>query len=516
MSYKSILLSAFVSGLCACHPSNHVNLAPGEGTTSSAPSGNHVMEPDATTLEAGAFAGDAAILREALLTLYPSLDRFGQRDDVLSALEALDDVAADQVDALTFYRAVADVAASTKDEHVIPFPSERYRRWRRESQMMLPFTVQWVDGEPYVVAVADETRQFLVGRRVVAFDGHDAATVLATLRATIPSDGLSETFSMRRLQDFTPTQNENYFDLNYPIWFGARARYTLSVDVGDGRIEHHEMSALDWPSFQAFYRERLPRIAPVQFRWLEEDLGYLSVLSFHDRYYEAHGLDAETVFAQILGDLNARPGSTLVLDLRQNEGGGDISSLLLDFLLTEPFVEYDNVLTSFVGQPEAARHCANYQEVAFDPSWSEPGPDGLFQLTPQFRSLITGATVRSPRADAFQGPLIVLISGATGSAAVKVSGVLEREDRAIFVGEETGGAAAGATAFGYCRLELPTSDIALELPLVRFERQQDSPYGRGLLPDVYADWGLTPPVTREDIGLLAAQTLARRIADAAP
>lgn len=464
--------------------------------------------PDGTLAPANqGFADDAAILREALTELYPSLDRYGQRDDVLAALDSMDALASGPPDSMAFYQAVVRVAVATRDEHVIPFPPEAYRASRRQGRMMLPYTVQWADATPYVAAVADPDLQHLIGKEITAFDGRSAPEVLETLRTTIPSDGFSETFALRRLQDFTPTQNENYFDLNYPIWFGERSRYSISIKIEKGQVETVESDALNWVDFSNFYRSRLLRTAPIQFRWLDESLAYLSINSFHDWYFDEHQIDAETQLSKVFDAIAERPGASLVLDLRRNEGGGDISSLLLNFLLNRPFQEYDRILTRFVGRPDAAQHCENAREVVFDPAWSEPSAEGLFQLKDSFGHLITGASQRAPRPDAFKGRLVVLTSGATGSAAVKVASVLDREDRALFVGEETGGAAAGATAFGYCTLILPSSGIKVDVPLVRFEREQPTPYGRGVLPNVLVDAGRRPPVAENDKALEAARTL---------
>ncbi|MEL6686109.1 MAG: S41 family peptidase [Pseudomonadota bacterium] len=411
---------------------------------------------------------------------------------------------------MIFYKAVIDVAVAAQDEHVIPFPPEAYRESRRDGRVMLPYTVQWVDDQPYVAAVADPKFSRLVGRAIVRFDTNLASDVLDVLEATIPSDGSSETFAIRRLQDFTPTQNENYFDLNYPIWFGAQSDYKIEVKGLAGTTESISLKALDWKEFSDFYRKRLKRDAPVDFRWLDNDIAYLSINSFHDWYFEEHGLDAPDHFSKIFETLGTNPDAKLVLDLRQNEGGGDISSLLLDYLLQHPFREYDAVFTRFVGQPAAARHCENADDVAFDPSWAEPSPETLFRLRPAFESLITGAAERSPRPDAFGGELIVLTSGVTGSAAAKVVSVLDRQGRAYVIGEETGGTAVGATAFGYCSLILPESGIKVDIPLVRFERHSEGEYGRGLIPDMRINAGRVPPVSENDEVLAAALTHLRK------
>jgi len=459
------------------------------------------------------FADDALILREALLQLYPSFDRYGQKEDLLSALDRLDRIASTTQEPMSFYRAVADVAVSSKDEHVIPFPPEAYRASRRSGRMMLPYTLQWAEEEPYISAIHGEDFEHLVGKRVVAFDDRSVPEVRATLRETIPSDGISKTFALRRMQDFTPTQNENYFDLNYPIWFGAKEQYALSVENEEGEIERFSLDALDWEDFSNFYRQRLPRTSPIEFRWLDEQTAYLSINSFHGWYFDEHDLDAASRLEEIFAEIADRTDAHLILDLRRNEGGGDISSQLLDHLLHRPFKEYDRILTSFVGRPDAAQYCENANDVAFDPSWSEPTKDSLFRLKETFGDLIMGANERAPLPSSFKGQLVVLISGTTGSAAAKVASVLDREERGIFVGEETGGAAAGATAFGYCTLILPTSGIKVDIPLVRFERAHPSPYGSGVIPDIAIDAGRVPPISSVDEGLEAAISALKDAAD---
>lgn len=434
------------------------------------------------------FSEDASILGDAIDALYPSKDRYGQGQVVDKAVSRMIDVAKSTNDAMLFYKSVAAVAVATRDEHIIPFPPEDYRAYRREATMMLPYTVVWRQGRPLLAAVAYPEYESLIGAQIIAFDGLPFEAVRETLVATIPSDGLSESFALRHLQDFTPTQNENYFDLNYPIWFGARETYQLTLAKDDGSSQTTlELDALDWTQFSRFYRERLPRARPVQFRWVDDEIAYLEILSFHDWYYEEHAVEAEVEFSNIFASLTTRNAGTLILDLRRNEGGGDVSSLLLDYLMESRFSEYDAVITKFVGQPDAARHCENANEVAFDPAWAVATEDDLFALKESYYGLITGADERQPNAARFGGKVIVLISGATGSAAAKVAAMLEQRDQVVFIGEETGGAAAGATAYGNCRLRLPRSDIIVDIPLIRFERDVDGQYGRGVLPDILVD-----------------------------
>jgi len=429
------------------------------------------------------FSADAETLRAALTELYPSYDRYDQGDALTRALDALDVLAGETTDPMVFYQGVAQVAAAARDEHVIAFPPAEYRAHRRASAFMPPFTLRFVGRSPVIAAVADPAHQHLVGQTLLRLNDEDSGRIRDRLERLIPGDGRSETFRIRRLEDFSPTQNENYFDLNYPIVYGEYDAYTLTVADTEGTEQTLTLDALDWVVFSTFYRARFTRPDPIVFEWLDETTAYLSVSSFHGWRYEETGVDAEARLADLADRLNHVEGARLVLDLRRNEGGGDISSRLLDYLLTEPFTEYDAVRTQFVGRPASASACENAPEVAFDPAWSEPHHEGGYALRDAFKSLIIGAETRAPEDTAFAGPLVVLISGATGSAAAKVAAVLDREERAMFVGEETGGAAAGATAFGYCALNLDESGIRVDVPLIRFERDTIAPYGRGVLPD---------------------------------
>lgn len=442
----------------------------------------------AETQPSSDYATDAAILRSAIYDLYPSIDRYDQEGDVQAALAELSDVAENTANDMEFYKAVVAVAAATRDEHVIPFPPDSYREYRRNAAMMLPYTIVWRDEVPYIASIADPEYQVYVGARVVEFDGIDAETIRDVLLPTIPSDGNSKTFALRHLQDFTPTQNENYFDLNYSIWLGEQDVYEISLLQNESNNETTlALDSLNWRDFSDYYRARLPRERPVTFRWVDNEVAYLEINSFHDWYYAEHDVDAKTELQRIFSKIAQRANTGLILDLRRNEGGGDISSLLLDYLMTDTFKEYDRVLTGFVGRPDSAVHCSNSEDVAFDPSWATPRGDGLYELRAEFSSLITGATERQPNSDRFSGALIVLISGSTGSAAAKVSAMLTRRADTTFVGEETGGAAEGATAFGNCSLRLPKSGITVDIPLIRFEREVNVPTGRGVLPDISTD-----------------------------
>ena len=85
----------------------------------------------------------------------------------------------------------------------------------------------------------------------------------------------------------------------------------------------------------------------------------------------------------------------------------------------------------------------------------------------------------------FDGKVFVLINGGSFSASCIISSNLQATGRAVFVGEETGGAFNGTVAGRMPLLELPKSKLPLRLglmdirPVHRTEQE-----GRGIMPNV--------------------------------
>ena len=61
----------------------------------------------------------------------------------------------------------------------------------------------------------------------------------------------------------------------------------------------------------------------------------------------------------------------------------------------------------------------------------------------------------------------MLMNGASGSMASVVATFLKANERAIFIGEESGGTMEGNTSLDYGKLQLPNTKIRVEIPMTR-------------------------------------------------
>ncbi len=93
--------------------------------------------------------------------------------------------------------------------------------------------------------------------------------------------------------------------------------------------------------------------------------------------------------------------------------------------------------------------------------------------------------VKAPKPLHFTGNIYVLINGNSFSASSLISTHLKATKRAIFVGEETGGAYNGTVAGIYKIYELPNTKLKIRMGMMQIEApQKQSPDGYGVMPDV--------------------------------
>jgi len=151
--------------------------------------------------------------------------------------------------------------------------------------------------------------------------------------------------------------------------------------------------------------------------------------------------------------LNARHIDKLVVDIRSNGGGNDgNATLLVSYFINHPF-PYFKSLTS----------TRRVFTVADNPGLGMQQPDKI----------------------QFAGKVVILTNGKTFSAAADFSAFMRSNNRAQFVGEETGGGYEGNTSGPRQEIFLPNTGIEVDVPenmYVNDVKPAGHP-GRGIIPD---------------------------------
>lgn len=110
----------------------------------------------------------------------------------------------------------------------------------------------------------------------------------------------------------------------------------------------------------------------------------------------------------------------------------------------------------------------------------------------------------------FNGKVYVLINGGSFSASCLVSAYLKYDKRAVFIGEETGGAIEGCNAGITPYYKLPNTRIRVRVPAFRIEHDVNTQItGHGILPDYRIEYGLRDIMAKKDLELERVKELIR-------
>jgi C-terminal processing protease CtpA/Prc len=174
---------------------------------------------------------------------------------------------------------------------------------------------------------------------------------------------------------------------------------------------------------------------------------------------------------------------TLVLDLRENEGGSDEGALLLlQHLIRTPitmpplrrYVAYDTV-------PAALRPYLRTWDKAFYDRRGDvvPRGDGSFDLK---ESAQWPAGIPVAR-NAFTGRVFVLTSYVNSSASHIMLRLLARRPGITLVGDPTGGSLRASTGGNLFFMTLPGTGMEVDVPLIAYDWGMSNRAG-GVQPDI--------------------------------
>lgn len=196
-------------------------------------------------------------------------------------------------------------------------------------------------------------------------------------------------------------------------------------------------------------------------------------------------------YKAIFDEIDRRKIKHLIIDLRNNPGGKIIDNVILySYLTDKPFVM--NKKSKVVSRSSMVAPMFNHS-----PKWLYPLTAVGFPFFASYQWLNTtknqsgelmynapGSDEVQPKSNAYLGDLYVLINGGSFSASSFFSAKLHADKRAIFFGEETGGAYNGTVAGLNLNYKLPYSKLGFKLWTMDIRMLDEiGEHGKGVMPD---------------------------------
>jgi peptidase S41-like protein len=425
-------------------------------------------------LDSAVLHQDSNVLQSKLTELHPSLFRYATREELEKAFRRIHERIRGPMDDVEFFREIASLSAVIRDGHTEFSLSESAQARATTVWPLLPARFRFIEDKLFVWRDYGTTGESLAGGEIKSINGKPVTELMEKIISMCLRDGSIATSPRRWL--------EQSFRLNtfIAVEAGVAAKYVVEIARSEGgRVEKHELSGVVLSELKRLARERHPQDWPTapayELNFLNDNaIAILIVRSFDD----SPGLPPladfyVTAFRQI----EERHARALIIDVRNNGGGrDDLGKLLLAHLLDRPFDYYEGIYSNpelIPSKDAAVRNVLGEFKFIKDST-------GQWRLSshPNFGR-------QRPVAPVFHGKVIVLMNGASFSTTAEFLTMCRTNNRAIFIGEEAGGANCGDTCGVEFPFTLPNSRVRVTIPLMRYEMARHSgDRDRGVIPDV--------------------------------
>lgn len=394
---------------------------------------------------------DLKYLRTKLENNHPSLFLYTSKSTIDKMFDSLESSILKPLTELEFYKHITIISSIIKDGHTIILPSEESTYYQGNTSNFIPYHFVILNNQLFLDMVCTSDNSIPVGSEIITINNVEASEIIKQLSERQVRDGNNLTYPIWILS--------NYFRQYYSFIFGHPADFAITYKT-NGQINAASIKALPKDSIY-FYRQKnypnksfsnLPNEG-LKLK-IENDKKYaiLTIKDFHnDVLKKEYKQNFDKVISSYFEQINNSKIENLILDLRNNQGG-DIENgvYLLSYLLDKPFSvvkEYNCVENNEV------KHCNG-------PSLGQ----------------------HNPKANNFKGKLYVLINGGSFSNSGIVSSCLQANNRATFIGQETGGNPNVIAGF-IKDIKLPNTKIQVQVPTKQFViTDKVNNNGQGVLP----------------------------------
>jgi C-terminal processing protease CtpA/Prc len=434
---------------------------------------------------------DFTVIRQALEEAHPGLYRFQKKEQVDRQFASIEKQLKKGMTEYEFYRLVNPLIAGIGDGHV------KFHRDGKPDDFSaffddgyFPLQLYFKDGHAFVLKPYGGDQTLPAGTRILSINGEDIAHVTGRLFRNIFADGAVQSARYAALN--------SSFAAYYGAFTGPSSQFTIKYKEEGGRRGKTVLKAVSAIDI----RSEVPSELPYSVSFPAKGVALLRIAVF----MEQEGMPSfrdflDSTFRQI----REKQVYSLVIDLRNNEGGTDrLGQQLNSFIARAPFRYYDKLTVAGIGPYSFAAYAVFPPEMEYLKQFvKKVGDEYHFTYN-------EGLDMINPAANAFAGNVYILQNGLSFSVTAEFAAIVKDNRRAVFIGEESGGAMQGNSSGGFAMVTLPNTRLGLDIPLLGYYMRLQNPFS----PDkgIPADHTVIPSVSdrlqRRDPALDLALRLA--------
>lgn len=399
---------------------------------------------------------DFLFMREKLEANHPNLYLYTGKQEIDKLFDSLYNNIAEPLTVSGFYKHISCISSVIKDGHTILLPATKTTDYHNKYSPFLPYHFTILENRLFIDMTCTNDTSISDGDEILSINNISSSEIIQALMTRQIRDGHNLTYPLWILNNF---MREYYsFIFGHPETYSIR--YAQNNQVVTATIKGMLKDSIYYYR-KLKYPERINEKKPKEGLTLrfapDNKYAILTIRDFHnDVLRKVYEQNFEEVISGYFEQINNKAIPNLILDLRNNQGG-DLpnGTFLLSWLMDTSFKVIDA-----------------YYKV--DHSKNE------FEL-----KKVSGQSMgtHNPKENAYKGKLYVLINGGSFSNSGIVASCLKKNNRALFIGEETGGDNKILTGNAE-DFYLPNSTILIEIPTKQYLLDASLPLtGRGTMAD---------------------------------
>ena len=452
---------------------------------------------------------DLAIYKKSLAEVHPDAFHWYPKDSFDIWIDAVDNRLTEPMTSKAFRKLLMPIHQKVGCGHSrlasprADIKAEKKRYKAGANRNYVPFNGKVINGKFYVLKDYTEDKQLSEGTEILKIDAYSMPQILDSLSLYITSDGYNSTHFLRAVS--------RNFPALYKGFFGQQDVYRIEFKDSLGQVRNATLAArLITKAGQKAEAKALKANPPPKDTTVKKTKN----LVFKKKKYRLwHSLQDSSVYTlripgfiggkglrfhkKVIKYLNALPSqATLVIDVRNN-GGGDfietatLASMLcpeaIQFELSQP-TKLDKSMYKLLTNSKFGRVKHRFFLGLFAKE-KEKGETSKIKMEFEPHKKVR-----------FEGPLYVFTDGYSFSAASVLSSFLKDQDRAIFIGEETGGGFHGTNAMSMPYLTFPNTSVRVRMPMWKLRQVvKGENLGHGIYPDVPTEWTIEDVLSKRDV-----------------
>jgi hypothetical protein len=405
---------------------------------------------------------DFKAFREALVKNHAGMYTYKSKQQIDRFMDSCYATLNQSMTAMEFGKSVLQVISALQDGHTGSNIPRLLMNHYNEHEKVFPLYPYFVNDRAYVLCGGIEGLP--AGTEIVKIDGRSIKEIADKIYMCLPSDGSIRTKKRQQLNDAA-------FPIFYHWLFGNRDTFEVQYKARNGAIETLTIASKAKKDFVCEYQRKQRNSRPLELVFLNTSTALLSVKTFDEGRIGRANVDFGGFLDSAFTAIKHKKISSLIIDVRDNGGGADdYGALLYSYLSQKPFRYFFS-------------KASNIHVVKVD------------------ENPLLGA--QKPQPNSFKGKVFVLINGLSFSTTADFCATARSNDRAIFIGEETGGGYYGNTSGGGTEAVLPNSQIVVNIPLYKYiNAVKKAKYpDRGTIPDYKIIPGIEDILQHRDVEL---------------